>query len=259
MSLKDKKIIITRPIHLNDKLEQLIEGFHGQAITLAVSKVVIIKDFRKLDQKLNNLHDYSMLLITSQNALNVLMERLKKLKLAQPPSLMILAIGQSTKAACEKFGLNNILSCEGEASSSLFIDMLKARHLMSNQNVLYLQAKDGNNQLAKAFIENGSNVDKLDVYENQMNTAIKSRIKYIMNKGQADWLTFGSPFAFECFVKLAGGLNHVRRWINNEHIKIACIGPTTKSTLIQNGMFVSVCPKETNFESMVKDMQNHLS
>ena len=255
MIIKNKKIVITRPVDQVQEFEEMIVAERAIPVPMSVSHVVSVKDWEFVDQEISKLEEYTLLLFTSQNAVDKFFSRLhlKGIK-TLPKNLKTACIGPKTALALRKFNLEPDLVPVQAGSSSKLFETFQRNGLAESQNVLFPRAVEGREEIIKLFESAGSPVRWVGVYETVMNTAMKPQVKRMLAVENDVWVTFTSPSAVRFFIDL-GGEKAVHEFFEKKNF-IASIGPTTTAELKKHKLKPHAEPKEASLKKMIMAMKS---
>jgi uroporphyrinogen III methyltransferase/synthase len=244
-----KKILITRAVHQNSKLKNLLENHGAEVISLPIIDIKALDDLSKVDQSINQIKKYQWLFFTSQNAVDIFWQRLMHLKKDNRDlaHLKIGVVGAATKKRVEEFGgWIDLMPNDYHADALAKLCVEKG---LKNQKVLFPRALKGRDELPIKLTELGCTVDLVPVYQT-VKTNLEQRYLIEILKDKLDWIILASSSSVENFCDLLGK----DQFDLLENIKIAVMGPITKKTLNQYQLNESALPSKSTLESLIQEI-----
>lgn len=240
LQLAGQRIILLRSLEQSNDLKQKLISLGAEVIVLPMIEIVPdLNVLRSIDESF--LTDFTSLIFTSANAVNVFFNALKqsKLPLRLIETKEIVAIGPKTKEALH---LQGIISCTmpekfvAEEILNLFPDDLRLKRIL-------IPAAAGARKVLMEGLENrGAHVKMLPIYHNVMpantpNVSIEN----------GDFIVFTSPSTANHFFQ-------TNLYSPNKTVKAFCIGDITQkavSKYLDKNIFVA---KAALAESLVECM-----
>jgi uroporphyrinogen-III synthase len=158
-----------------------------------------LPDYRTLDEALQNLHRFALVVFVSPNAIDAVFKRLKFLGLIWPQALSLGVMGAASRQALADQGLHadnaTIFSPQNKErtdSETLYqeldLDALKG------QSVLIVRGESGRDFLADRLQENGTKVAQVSAYRRLVPVLTKERQDQLIDllSGQNDWVITSS-------------------------------------------------------------------
>jgi uroporphyrinogen III methyltransferase/synthase len=224
LPLFNKNIGITRPKKQNSSLVKEIRGLGGKPIELPTIKVEKINQLA-LETAIEKLSDYSWLIFTSVNAVEIFFEKLDEMALdvrALGP-MKVAVVGNSTKNKLRDYGIKADLIPKEYTGQSL--GKLLVKELNPSAKILIPRSIKGKKKMIK-ILEEKAIIDDLPIYD-----LIQSEIDNQLLDRSLDYITFTSPSTFYNFS------NQVKRSYL-ENTKIISIGPITSKAIRNEGFKV---------------------
>lgn len=256
-----KSIIVTRTRKQNSSLMERIRDLGGEALEFPTIEMQRVEDNAKLKVAIKYIEDYTCLVFTSPNAVDVFFEALET---ADKDSrslahLKIAAIGKSTKKALKKYGINPDIMPPKAVAESLADTLIE--ELSTSDYVLLPNSMIARDCLAKTLHE-FCRVDEVHIYntieakeevvedENLRFELTNQSFFEALEKGEIDYITFASSSSVHHFVSRIGRTNLSKL----DETKLISIGEVTSKTMEEYGMKVYKEAEEASMEALVRCM-----
>lgn len=216
-------VTVTGTKRFTDKLAPLLHELGADVKCLDYLRVSEYSKNNAFDTALQNISDYSWLVLTSVNGAEIFLKRMKKLKvdMRSLAGLKIAVIGKCTAEVLENSGIFPDLVPEKFTSEELGNALVKV--VTANEKVLILRAEKGSAVLTKILDEHSILYDDIKTYDvvRADETAGNTHVN-------TDFLTFASSSGVDSFFE--SGFNF------SEKTRIVCIGEITAKTLKKHGV-----------------------
>jgi uroporphyrinogen III methyltransferase/synthase len=262
--LKDKKVLITRPISQADDLIKVLQGAGAKVIHIPLIEIADPSDhYRALDSAISQLEIYDWLIFTSQNAVLKFFERLRvhnkipplpplkkgggedlisPLPLWERPALSevegvrvrghIAAIGATTKKILQAEGISNVILPQKDSYSAQGLIKALKHYDFREKRVLFPSAREILETLPAWLKKRGAKVDVVETYETILPANIdKTELVRLISTNKVDAVFFHSPSAVKNFIEVVG-----KKTAGDFKGAFYCIGPTTSATLKAQGL-----------------------
>ena len=165
MSLKKKRILVTRPKHQADHLCKLISSNGGEAIAFPTIDIQPINESDKSLVKSNAFSEYDFIIFISRNAVEIAFDRY--LSLARLPAhIKIFAIGAGTADVLLARNIKNVIHAGVQADSKAFLNLSQMqKRRLKDKKVLIIRGIGGRQCLADNLKSRGASVDYAEVYK----------------------------------------------------------------------------------------------
>lgn len=165
MSLKNKRILVTRPQGQAHYLSELIIQQAGEAIAFPTLEIVAQEKNAEIVTTLENLNHYDWLIFISRNAVNFAVA-LNNGKIHSFAKIKIAAVGNATAQALKDVGLKADLMPEQGFNSEALLAM-PAMQQVQQQQFLIVRGVGGRELLAQTLTQRAACVETLEVYQRQ--------------------------------------------------------------------------------------------
>ncbi|MBU5427534.1 uroporphyrinogen-III C-methyltransferase [Tissierella pigra] len=245
--LLGKNIVITREkSHASETINK-IEELGGNVISFPTIKVEKISPNEELDKSIINITNYSYLIFTSVNGVNIFFQRFFQLgmDIRTLANIKIAAVGSKTAAAMGKYGINPEIVPNEFVAEGLIDELSKV--LSKEDNVLIPRAKIGRNELIDELSQIAT-INDLKIYHTVKDEENKEKIMDILNDLDSYYLLFTSSSTFTNFSEI------LKEDVGPalEKGKIISIGPITTKTIEEAGYSVYKQAKEYTIDGILE-------
>lgn len=242
-----KNIIVTRARTQSSRLLDIINDLGGNAIEVPAIKIKEIEN-NGLDKAIENIKDYTTLVFTSENAVDIFFNKLFSLNkdIRSLSNLKIACIGNATAKAVKEKGIIADFVPEKFVAESL-LELLK-ENLTKEDKVLIPRAKEARELLVDGLKEICF-VDEVKIYETLKEDSNKEDIFDILKKDNELFITFTSSSTVKNFVEIIGKENLA---LLKGKAKLVSIGPVTSKTIEGFGLTVYKEAKEYTIDGVVE-------
>lgn len=157
-------VAITRPPSQAHQLAELIAQNGGEPILFPLLAIAPLADYSRFEQQLIKLSQYDWAIFISTNAVQNGMPRLLDKLSVIPGNLRFAAIGPSTAAELQKFGVKNPLTPASRYDSESLL-ALAGMQQVTNQRIMIFRGEGGRETLAATLTERGACVDYAECYK----------------------------------------------------------------------------------------------
>jgi len=238
LPLFGRTIIVTRPRGQSAEMTEGLAELGAYVIEAPAVEILPRHDLSQLDSALRQLGEFDWLVLTSQNGVRFVFERLRAagLDARALAGVKVAAIGPATADALGQRGIAADLVPDEFTTESLG-KALCALPARGRKRVLLARADIAPPQLAETLKAAGSQVAEVTAYRTARPGALPRAAVEAIRDGKADWITFTSASTVENFVALAraAGLD-----AKLPGIKLASIGPATTDALRRHGLTPTV-------------------
>lgn len=242
-----KNIIVTRARTQSSRLLDIINDLGGNAIEVPAIKIKEVEN-NGLDKAIENIKDYTTLVFTSENAVDIFFNKLFSLNkdIRSLSNLKIACIGNATAKAVKEKGIIADFVPEKFVAESL-LELLK-ENLTKEDKVLIPRAKEARELLVDRLKEICF-VDEVKIYETLKEDSNKEDIFDILKKDNELFITFTSSSTVKNFVEIIGKENLA---LLKGKAKLVSIGPVTSKTIEGFGLTVYKEAKEYTIDGVVE-------
>ncbi|MDU2198959.1 MAG: uroporphyrinogen-III C-methyltransferase, partial [Peptostreptococcaceae bacterium] len=186
-----KNIMVTRSRTQSSSIVEKIMDLGGNPIEIPTIKIEKIENNTELENEINNIKDYTYLVLTSKNAVEIFFDKLEEMNLDTRAlaNLKVCAIGSATAKEIKSRGIIADIVPKAFVAESLF-DELKDK-LTKEDNILIPRARNARDYLVDKLSEICT-VKEVHTYESVIDTSKKDEILDILEKEDLDFITFAS-------------------------------------------------------------------
>jgi uroporphyrinogen-III synthase/uroporphyrinogen III methyltransferase/synthase len=190
LPLSGRRVLVTRAAHQAGKLSEGLRAVGAEPIEVPVLEIQPPASFEPLDTALRQLEVYDWLVLTSANTVRALAERAAELniRLEQPASLKVAAVGDATAAAARKAGFAVTLAPDSYVAENLLDGLTQ---FVAGRRILLARAAIARDVVPNVLRQAGAEVDVVDAYCNVMPQSAPERLRSAIDAG-IDAVTFTS-------------------------------------------------------------------
>lgn len=244
-----KNIIVTRSRTQNSSIVEKIMDLGGNPIEIPTIKIEKFKNNVALQEAIRNLKNYTYLVLTSKNAVDIFFDQLEELDLdvRALAHLKVCAIGTATAREMKARGIKADVVPKEFVAESLYEELKSS--LTSKDKILIPRAKNARDFLVEK-LEEICSVHEIHTYESKMDLSQKGELLEILNHESIDYITFASSSSVKNFVEIIGKENLDK--IKNS--KLISIGPMTSSALLEVELDVYKEAKQATIDHLLQTM-----
>lgn len=235
-----KKIVITRTRQQASILSKQLNGLGAGVIEFPTIEIKPKTNQNELKTAINNIQDYNWIIFTSQNAVNIFFDVIKKngKDARSLHNSRIAAIGPATAAELNKYCLEPDIMPSEFVAEDVLKEMKKSG--VKGDRILLPCATEARQTLKEGLVSLGADVDRIHIY----NTVIPEQIseEIISDIKSADIITFTSSSTVKNFYSI----------IENTSAMLASIGPVTSGTLKKLGHEPDIEASEYTIDGLVR-------
>jgi uroporphyrinogen III methyltransferase/synthase len=241
-----KLVLVTRSRKQASVLSQLLARHGVLPVELPTIEIQAMPDKRGLDQAIAHLRDYSWLIFTSVNGVEIFFGHLHDLGHDSRAlgGVRLCAIGPATAIALERFGLIADRIPQ-EYSGAAIAESLQKENI-AGKRILLPRSEAATPELLTRLGQLGAKVDDIAIYRTVLPQADPGSGKQMLLAGEIDITTFTSSSTVKHLVSLLGA-----EWEAVNRTRVACIGPVTAATAAQLGVRVDVVAQEHTIPGLV--------
>lgn len=228
--LAGRRVLVTRAAHQMGKLSELLRQAGATPVEVPVLEIQPPESFEALDAALRRFSTYDWLILTSANTVRAIADRARQLglRLEQPGSLKVAAVGEGTAKAAVEAGLKVTFVPVNYVAESLVAGLAGEA---SGAKVLLARAAVARDVIPDALRAVGAQVDLVDAYQNGIPAGASEQLRQALAEGLGA-ATFTS----------SSSVTHLRAAANAaglvwpfEGVAAISIGPITSKTLREEG------------------------
>lgn len=235
--LAGKTVTVTGTARFVNKLSSALEYRGAIVERLAYLDIVEYKDNIELENALENLNLYSVIVLTSINGAEIFLKRLReyRIDIRSLWKIKFAVIGSGTAEVLAKRGIFPEIMPDRYTSEAL--GKLLCDTVLKNDRLLILRAEQGSKVLTDMLKDNHIDYDEVKIYDVQSIDTEKRKI-------QSDYITFASSSGVKAFFDNGYNLS--------ENSKVICIGSITAETLQKYGVSQFSVAETSSTEGIIK-------
>jgi uroporphyrinogen III methyltransferase/synthase len=248
LSLWGRRIVVTRPAEQSADFIAHLQALGASVIELPTIEIRKAPDLSLLHAAFAKLPDYSWLIFTSRNGVEIFFEELfaKGLDARSLHGLKLCAIGPATADCLRLSGLMPDIVPDDYRAEGL-LEALKGK-IKPGDKVLLPRARGSRDVLPEGLKKLGAQVDALQLYEAAPPENINTEAVQEILTGHVDLITFTSSSTVTGFAGIIGR-EHLPQVASR--IPAACIGPITAATAREHGFSVAIEAAEYTMDGML--------
>lgn len=257
--LRDKRVVVTRPLPRARELGALLEAAGARAVYLPCIEIAAPTTWEPLDRAVEALlgGGYAWVALASTSAVSSLFARLERAGAGPsiPPEVRVAAVGPSTAA---ELGARGVVP---DVVPPIFAAAELGRVLAElgpPGRVLMPRVEGRRDGLEGALAGAGWALDEVPAYRNVLPPASPELRR--VRAGEFDIVTFTSGSTAANFVTLVGGTALRSLGLTGQHQgerAVACIGPATARAAAARGLRVAVVAREHTARGLVAALSAH--
>ena len=252
--LKGKHILITRPAEQSKGFFEALKAQGAEPISFPTIRIISPRDWVKVDNAIENLTTYDVLIFTSVNGVKFFFQRLKEKgkNIGSLKKLKMVAIGPKTAAAIERRHLRvDIVPKKFQAES--VVGALEKKGI-TGKRFLLPRAEKARDLLPKEITKRGGYIDVVTVYRTSKGEGNIQEVKELLRKRLIHVITFTSSSTVKNFVELLAEKN-ISKMIQGA--VVASIGPITADTAASFGIRTDIMPKDYTIPGLIKAISEY--
>lgn len=243
-----KTVLVTRAREQASLLTERLEALGARCIEAPAISIVPPVSYDGLDQGIAELESYNWLIFTSVNGVDHFYRRLNHAgkDSRSLAGLKIAAIGSQTAARLRGFGITaDVVPVEFRAEG---IIAALASDIVPGTRVLLARAAVARDILPEKLTEMGATVTVAEAYRTESGDTDGAALAAQLAAGEIDLVTFTSSSTVTNLLALLGpgGQQALTK------AKVACIGPITASTCLEQGVQPDIIAEEFTIAGLVE-------
>lgn len=220
-----KSVMVTRSRTQSSSLVEKIMDLGGNPIEVPTIKIDRIENNTELENEIKNIKDYTYLVLTSKNGVDIFFDKLDEMGLDSRAlaNLKVCAIGTATSKAIAEKGIKADIVPTKFVAEYLFEELKPV--LKPSDKVLIPRAKNARDFLVDKIGEI-CEVKEVHIYETVVDPTRKEEVLEALEEGNINYITFASSSTVKNFVEIVG-LENLDKL---KDIKVISIGPVTTQT-----------------------------
>lgn len=209
--LDGKTIWLTRPDGQTSSLVTALEECRATVRGIPMLVIEPLPEDAKIRSRVLELDRYDLLFFISTNAAGLGMALIDKYWPQFPIQLDIFAVGPTTAAVIEDYGLKAVFPSERMSSEALLA--LPALAAVNDKRALIVRGVGGRELLAVELLKRGANVDYLELYRRQAPAFDPGAIAGLLTSDKPDAVVVTS----------AEALGNLRDLLEADNVSLACV------------------------------------
>lgn len=226
-----KKVVVTRARKQSSDLSEKINSLGGKAVELPVIKIEK-NDDTELRKEIENLRDYTHIVFTSRNGVELFFETLDDMGLDSRVffGVKVCSIGAGTSEELMKRGIKADIVPERFVAESLFEEMKKT---VKNSDKILIPRSENAREFLADRLKEICEVTEVFSYKTVIDEKSREIAEDVL-KSDVDYVTFTSSSTVKNLVEIAG--ENYKELLEGK--KLVSIGPVTSRTIEEFGLEV---------------------
>ncbi len=207
-SLKNKRILVTRPAHQAEQLCRLISDVGGTAVVFPTIEIRPVLNSKELSDCFANINQYDFVIFVSRNAVAAVFQYYLNKDDLNSGNIQLLAIGSGTASALSELSMSDVLHAgvQADSESLLLLSELDSE-LVRNRKVLIVRGIGGRELLADNLKQRGAWVDYAEVYQRALPEYEIQQSRELWQNEQPDAVIISSNEGLENLLKLTADVD----------------------------------------------------
>jgi len=247
--------VVTRAPEQAGELICELEQMGAEVLILPTVSFAPPSDWQPLDSALRAIGEFDWILLTSQNAVRFLAQRIRELKLdvksMQPRKPSIAAVGLATAQAASEAGFQVDYTAKVRSGENLAQELHAS---LRNGRVLLPRSDRADDRLPNLLRGAGARVTEVVAYRTAVPKTLDTRIVDRVQREEVDAIVFASPSAYHNLSDVIGGEQLAEL---SARVDFAAIGPTTARALRGGGVRVAIEANESSAAGLADGIAKH--
>lgn len=261
--LAGKTVLVTRSASQSNLFRQLLEEKGATVIEMPCLVIQNPSSWQDLDQAIANFSEFNWLILTSANAVEYFVKRLKYLgkNLQLLEGIKIAVVGKKTAKVLKEYNLKPDFIPPNFVADSLVESFPE---LLGDKKILFPRVETGGREiLVQELTKKGANLIEVAAYQSGCPTEIDMTAWHTLEHRVINILTFASSKTVKNFHQLIDlALKNNPQIINIQSLLkdviIASIGPETSKTCKQLFGRVDIQAQEYTLEGLIDAIVNNI-
>lgn len=246
-----KNIVVTRCRTQSSSLVEKISDMGGNPIEIPTIKIQKIEDNKELEDEIEQIKDYTYIIFSSKNAVDIFFEKLNDLGYDARVlyNSKVCAVGGETAKSLKERGLIADIVPQKYVAEGLYEELKDI--INENDKILIPRAKNARDFLVNKLSEK-CYIKEVITYESVIDNDKKDLALEVIADEKVDYITFASSSTVKNFITLIGEENLKKL----ESKKIISIGPITSKTIEEFGLEVYKEAEVATIDNMINIISN---
>jgi uroporphyrinogen III methyltransferase/synthase len=246
---------VTRAPDQAGELIRELERLGAEVLILPAVSFAPPADWQPVDSALRAIDEFDWILLTSQNAVRFLAQRLRELKLdpkvLQTEKPSIAAVGPATAQAAAEAGFRVAYTAKEHSGEGLAREL---EALLRNGRVLLPRSDRADDRLPNFLREAGARVTEVVAYRTAAPKMLDAPVLDRVQRAEVDAIVFASPSAYHNLRDVMGA-KHLAEL--SSRVDFAAIGLTTARALREAAARVAIEANESSAAGLADAIAKH--
>jgi len=208
-TLRDRRIVVTRPAGQADTLAGMIASRGGRALVFPVLEIRDVEDVRPLLGVIDRLDSFDLAIFISPNAVNKAMNLIQPRR-AWPAALPAGAVGRESEKQLRRHGVERTIAPQGRSDSEALL-ALPELHAMAGKRVVIFRGDGGRELLGDTLTARGATVEYAECYRRARPAGDVTPLLTAWARGEIDAVTITSSEGLANLFDMVGKLG--QQWL----------------------------------------------
>lgn len=238
-----KKVLVTRPKEAQGTVAHKLYSLGAEPVEYPCIEVIPIKDNAPLYKACENLNEYSWILFSSKNGVDIFFDYLnsRRFDARALAGIKTGAVGSQTGKALEARGI--LPDFLPEIFDGEHLAKGVAEVMSKNEKVLICNAALASEDMVNVFKQKNISFDRVSMYDTVFKSENAEMVKELISKGELEYVIFTSASTVEGFAKSIGDVDIGR-------LTAICIGNQTAETAEKYNIN-TIVSDEATIDSMI--------
>ena len=230
MPLEGQRVLVTRPIRQSGSLRAALASAGAEPVVIPTIRIESPPDLRPLRAAAASLDGFDWVILTSANAVERLAAAVREVtgEFSALQRARLAVIGPATREAARVFGCEPAVMSPVHRGEALAEAVLDAGAGEPGTRVLLPRALEARPALPTRLRAAGVRVADVPAYVTTTEEASADALSRLVDRREADWVTFTAASAARGYVELVGSRTGGAR--------VAAIGPITAQAVRDGGL-----------------------
>jgi uroporphyrinogen-III synthase len=206
--LKNKWVVVTRPLHQAKSFRLMLENAEAHTISFPLLEIAPPNDLALAQKKLSNIQqDYDLVIFVSSNAVN---QAFKWIKPSDLDSVKVASTGKKTASLLTNLNINTDFCPDVIFNSEALLAIPEFQAFCKDKKVAIIRGEGGRDLLRESLTNIGANVDYIDVYQRIFPQQNIEQLKQYWQRQQLDCVVLTSESSVINFFNLTAN----ETWVN---------------------------------------------
>lgn len=203
-TLLNKRIVVTRPHHQNEKIAKMISDQGGIPLLFPVLEILEPENQTALLAQLKQIDNYDIAIFISPNAVNKSLNLLFQTR-QWPTSILTVAIGKSSAKELKRFGIQANIAPHRKFNSETLLEHPDLQKV-SGKKIIIFRGDGGRELLGDTLKSRGASISYANAYRRHKPRTNTEELFYHWSRNEIDAIMLTSSESLRNFYDMIGKL-----------------------------------------------------